>query len=40
LFNQRLVFLAARIAPTQPDAGPQNAVVLTSGHLLGYLDFT
>jgi hypothetical protein len=40
LFNQRLVHLAARAASNQPDAGPQHAVILTTGHLLSCIDFT
>ena len=40
LFNQRLVHLAARTTSNQPDAGPQNAGALPSGHLLDCIDFT
>ena len=40
LFNQRVVFLAARTASNQPDAGPQTAGALPSGHLLRCIDFT
>jgi hypothetical protein len=40
LFNQRLVHLATPTTSNQPDAGPQHAGALPSGHLLGCIDFT
>ena len=40
LFNQRVVYLAARATSIQPDAGPQHAGALPSGRLLGCIDFT
>jgi hypothetical protein len=40
LFNQRVVYLAARTTPNQSDAGSQPDKALPSGPLLGCINFT